>query len=234
VHELVDGMVGALVDDGFRLVDPSTGKPTSWGKWDTHWLNEVRDWSDNRGLRALEMLSYLAAAEEVTGDGRYKKAADMLRTEHGYGRMMVNAKITVPCDDNHSDDEEAFLVRQDRLPPPRQALAPLHALIADRHLQHAVHLNANLARALSLSLSLSLSLCVCVCVSLCLSVSVSVSVSVSLSLSLSLSHTHTHTRARARTPFPAGSLSQHGRLCYHIDPSSLPLTMGSVALHCMD
>ena len=40
---------------------------------------------------------------------RYSAAATRLRDDLGYGRMMVNAKITDPCDDNHSDDEEAFL-----------------------------------------------------------------------------------------------------------------------------
>ena len=109
VRGLVDGLVGGLLENNLTLVDPSTGGATTWGKWSPHWLNEVRDWSDNRGLRALELLSYLAAAEEVTDDNRYPAAAAALRADHGYGRMMVNAKITDPCDDNHSDDEETFL-----------------------------------------------------------------------------------------------------------------------------
>jgi hypothetical protein len=71
--------------------------------------NTVRDWSDNRGLRALELLGYLAAAEQVTGGAVYNATAQRLRRDYSYGRMMINAKITDPCDDNHSDDEEAFL-----------------------------------------------------------------------------------------------------------------------------
>ena len=65
---LLDGLVGGLVRHNLTLIDPSTGAPTTWGKWSPAWLNQVRDWSDNRGLRALELLSYLAMAEEVTGD----------------------------------------------------------------------------------------------------------------------------------------------------------------------
>ena len=38
----------------------------------------------------------------------YRAAADAVRREHGYGSMMVNVDPD-PCDDNHSDDEEAFL-----------------------------------------------------------------------------------------------------------------------------
>lgn len=109
VRGLVDGLVGGLVAHNLSLIDPSTGLPTTWGKFSVGWLNEVPSWSDDRGLRALEILSYLAAAEEVTGDRKYRSTAEALWVSHGYGRMMVNAKITDPCDDNHSDDEEAFL-----------------------------------------------------------------------------------------------------------------------------
>ena len=109
VVSLARGLVDHLLDHNLTLADPATGQPTTWGKWSPHWLNEVRAWSDNRGLRALELLSYLAAAEELTGDAKYGAAANHLRDDLGYGRMMVNAKITDPCDDNHSDDEEAFL-----------------------------------------------------------------------------------------------------------------------------
>ena len=45
----------------------------------------------------------------MTGDDAYRKEAERLRRDHGYHRMLVNAKIIDPCDDNHSDDEEAFL-----------------------------------------------------------------------------------------------------------------------------
>ena len=50
----------------------------------------------DRGLRALELLSYLAAAEAVTGDATFRATAERLRAEHGYGRMLVNAKIPDP------------------------------------------------------------------------------------------------------------------------------------------
>jgi len=105
----VDGLVGGIVAANMTLIDPATAAATTWGKWSPKWLDATRSWSDDRGLRALELLSYLAGAEEVTGDARYRRAAEALRATHGYGRMMVNAKITDPCDDNHSDDEEAFL-----------------------------------------------------------------------------------------------------------------------------
>ena len=105
----VDGLVGGIVAANLTLIDPATRAPTTWGKWSPEWLDATPSWSDDRGLRALEMLSYLAGAEEVTGDASYRRVAETLRATHGYGRMMVNAKITDPCDDNHSDDEEAFL-----------------------------------------------------------------------------------------------------------------------------
>jgi hypothetical protein len=109
LRAIVDGLVGGIVDHNLSLIDPYTHKPTTWGKFSPEWLNTKPSWSDDRGLRAIEMLTYLVAAEEVTGDSRYRLTAEALRAQHGYGRMMVNAKITDPCDDNHSDDEEAFL-----------------------------------------------------------------------------------------------------------------------------
>ena len=64
------------------------GQPTTWGKFSPQWLNEVPSWSDDRGLRALEMLSYLAAAEEVTGDATYREAAES-RSQSRAGGMLL-------------------------------------------------------------------------------------------------------------------------------------------------
>ena len=83
MRALVDGLVGGIVAHNLSLIDPFTGQPTTWGKFSPHWLNDVADWSDDRGLRAIEMLTYLVAAEEVTGDAKYRQTADELRAAHG-------------------------------------------------------------------------------------------------------------------------------------------------------
>ena len=49
VRDIVGGLVGGLISHNLSLIDPSTRRPTSWGKWNIEWLNNVRAWSDNRG-----------------------------------------------------------------------------------------------------------------------------------------------------------------------------------------
>ena len=79
LRELVGGLVGNIVGNNLTLIDPATRNATTWGKWSPEWLNARPSWSDDRGLRALELLSYLAAAEEVTGDVAFRATAEQLR-----------------------------------------------------------------------------------------------------------------------------------------------------------
>ena len=109
LKKLIDVLVGGIVANNYTLVDPYTGEATKWGVWTPETLDSKRFWSDARGLRALEIQAHLAAAEEATGDKKFREVFDALRHDHGYDWKMVNAKITSPCDDNHSDDEEAML-----------------------------------------------------------------------------------------------------------------------------
>jgi hypothetical protein len=111
VVDVTSALVGGIVAHNLTLIDPSTGNRTRWGSWSPEMANTARDWSDNRGLRALELLSYLAAAEQITGGASkiFNATSERLRRDNAYGRMMINCKISDPCDDNHSDDEEAFL-----------------------------------------------------------------------------------------------------------------------------
>jgi len=105
---MVDALVGGIIDNGLTLIDPSTGNHTTWGVWSPEYLNSVRSWSDDRGLRAVEIMAYVRGAHQMTQKEKYSEAHTKLLKD-GYDRIMVNAKITAPCDDNHSDDEEAFL-----------------------------------------------------------------------------------------------------------------------------
>ncbi len=104
-----------VVGNNFTLVDV-TGKPTTWGRWDPAEINWGRDWSDERGLNAVEMLAMLAGAAEAvavpnSGGAGNDTAAFAAATTYlmspgvDYGGNMVNAKIIAPDDDNYSDDE---------------------------------------------------------------------------------------------------------------------------------
>jgi hypothetical protein len=96
-----------LIEHGFLLVDLD-GQPTRWGVYAPEYLL-TPEWAGDRGLNALSILSHLAVAERLTGDDRYRRAADGLIADHGYALNTIDQKITVPGRVNHSDDELAFI-----------------------------------------------------------------------------------------------------------------------------
>lgn len=116
-----------LVHD-YCLVDHD-GLPTRWAVFSPRELNFNRQWFAERGLNSLSMLAYLAVAEHVTGDARYREAADVLIEQHGYLQNVFVPKIhNGPGTGNHSDDEMAFmnyyhLLAYDRDPERREVYA---------------------------------------------------------------------------------------------------------------
>lgn len=109
VREVVRGLTDHLVSHGFRLVDHD-GKPTRWGYYDPASLNHDPAWWEERGLKSLSMLSYLAVAEHVTGDPSYGKQSDKLIKEHAYDTNAMIYKIHRGIGSgNQSDDEMAFM-----------------------------------------------------------------------------------------------------------------------------
>lgn len=81
-----------------------------WGIWAPSYVNGLRSWSDQRGLNAMQMLSFLNAAYVVTGNATFMDAIVTLSNNtNQYQRNQLNLKIEAPCDDNFSDDELAFL-----------------------------------------------------------------------------------------------------------------------------
>eukprot|EP00039_Didymoeca_costata_P020083 m.340007 g.340007 ORF g.340007 m.340007 type:complete len:864 (+) comp19079_c0_seq1:208-2799(+) len=111
INSLQD-IVTRIVDNGFELID-WTGKPTLWARYSPTLINENRDWSDERGLQSLQMISMLTAISNVTGgltpDSKWGKALKFLSDEpNNYVANMLNLKIETPCDDNYSDDELTF------------------------------------------------------------------------------------------------------------------------------
>jgi hypothetical protein len=128
VRAVVRDMTDHLIDHGFTLVDHD-GTPTRWGHFDPATLNSSRfAWGD-RGLNSLSMLSYLAVAEHLTGDTRYRTASQKLIREGHYDiNLMVPKVSTGPGSGNQSDDEMAMmsfynLLRYERDPELRQRYA---------------------------------------------------------------------------------------------------------------
>lgn len=107
VAALVDRVLGAILDNGLRLLE--FGRRTRWGYWDPETVNgPACTWGD-RGLNSLEILSHLRVAEHVTGEPRYGREYARLVGEHGYAQNTLLCKVDIPGHVNHSDDELAFL-----------------------------------------------------------------------------------------------------------------------------
>ena len=109
VREHLRALMDHLVSHDFNLVDHD-GTPTRWSVYNPAKLNHDPMWSEERGLKSLSLLSYLAATEHVTGDPKYRQLINMLREKHAY-----DTNLKVPKNQrgvgsgNHSDDEMAFM-----------------------------------------------------------------------------------------------------------------------------
>jgi hypothetical protein len=104
VVAVVRALADHIVDHGFQLVDHD-GKPTRWGNWSPDYCNSIDGWAD-RGVQAVEMLSFVNVAHHVTGDRKYLDAAKLLRDKYAYhinamyGRAVFPPENVVPWDNN--------------------------------------------------------------------------------------------------------------------------------------
>lgn len=109
VREHLRALMDHIVSHDFNLVDHD-GTPTRWSVYNPAALNHDPMWSEERGLKSLSLLSYLAATEHVTGDPKYRKFIDLLREKHAYDTNLKVPKTQRGIGSgNHSDDEMAFM-----------------------------------------------------------------------------------------------------------------------------
>jgi hypothetical protein len=109
VREVVRDVTDHLLAHRFVLIDHD-GKPTRWGVYGPAYLNHDPLWWQERGLKSLSMLSYLAVAEHVCGDPKYATAARELIDHDGYAHNAMHPKVQHgPGSGNQSDDEMAFM-----------------------------------------------------------------------------------------------------------------------------
>ncbi|MDE2126819.1 MAG: hypothetical protein KGJ62_09545 [Armatimonadetes bacterium] len=109
VRAEVDRLVGGILDHGYDLVDVD-GKPTRWGVWDPAHLNDDPNWYEERPGNSVEMLAYLAAAKMMTGEPRYRTAANSLLERYGYARNTLLTNYDTPAEATHIEDELLSLV----------------------------------------------------------------------------------------------------------------------------
>jgi len=109
VREVVRDITDHLLTHGCVLIDHD-GKPTRWAVYGPQFLNRNPLWWQERGLKSLSMLSYLAVAEHITGDAKYAAAARELIDQEGYAQNAMHPKVQHgPGSGNQSDDEMAFM-----------------------------------------------------------------------------------------------------------------------------
>lgn len=95
-----------LIEHKWQLMDLD-GKPTRWGRWDPDYFLTDEGKYD-RGLQAVELLSFIKTAEVLTGDPKFAAAYREL-VALGYPGYTLRARNTFPPDSIlHFLDELAF------------------------------------------------------------------------------------------------------------------------------
>jgi hypothetical protein len=100
-----------VIAGGYNLIG-HTGRKTLWGVWAPEYLNDDPAWWDQRPLNSLEILSYLKAAQHLTGDEKYARHYEKLIREHHYLLNALeyrNRNLGEWQNINHSDDEMAYM-----------------------------------------------------------------------------------------------------------------------------
>ena len=104
VAEHVCRVVDGLIQNGYVLKGMD-GKHTTWGVWAPEYLNHDPDWTPERGINSVEILSYLKLAYHVSGEKRYEREYRKLLFQEGYAENVKNAKNFNPAFRTHIDDE---------------------------------------------------------------------------------------------------------------------------------
>jgi hypothetical protein len=89
VRTHVAKIVDHLMANNFTLTDKD-GKPTRWGVWSPDKLNRDPEWSPDRSLNSMELLSFIKLAYYMTGDEKYQRVYLRLIKEEGYLDNMAN------------------------------------------------------------------------------------------------------------------------------------------------
>ena len=107
IRKAVADIAGGLIDHQWRLIGYG-GKVTTWGRYDPDYLHSEDP--SGQALDALELLSHLHVAYEITGEARFLAAYKQVGTQLGYLDMIGQFNNDRPTEINYSDEELAFLV----------------------------------------------------------------------------------------------------------------------------
>jgi hypothetical protein len=106
IRHHVAAIVGGIMDNGWKLIDPVTMEETTYGQWDP-WYVDVHPagYFGDGGLRALQIMSGLTLAHYLTGEQRFQDAKDGLILEHQYHEKAMT-EATRPAMPGHQDNDE--------------------------------------------------------------------------------------------------------------------------------
>ena len=94
-----------ILSHGYYLID-RTGKPTTWGKWSPQYF--ANEGKADSPLNAIELLSLVRAARNITGDIRYDEEYRKVAFDLGYANLSTRQLELCP-EINYSDEELAML-----------------------------------------------------------------------------------------------------------------------------
>jgi hypothetical protein len=108
IRKQVTDLTDYIVDNNYQLIDWH-GRRTRWGFWNPEALNHTpMDYLEN-GLNSLQILSFLKTAHHITGNPKYADHYRKLIIEHGYLDNVLLEKKVFPDENNHSDNQLAYV-----------------------------------------------------------------------------------------------------------------------------
>ena len=97
-------IIDYIIENGYVLKDLD-GTHTKWAVWAPEKLNNDPDWTPERGVNSVEILSFLKLAYHISGDERYQNEYLNLLYKHDYATNVRCAKTYNPTWRTHIDDE---------------------------------------------------------------------------------------------------------------------------------
>jgi hypothetical protein len=104
IAETAARIMDHILDHGYYLIDV-TGKPTTWGRWSQAYFKQE---PGDSALNSMELLSFLKAAEHITGNAKYGREYRKAAIGLGYARTATRYK-ELREEINYSDEELAML-----------------------------------------------------------------------------------------------------------------------------
>ena len=106
IRSAVESIADALIEHQLQLVGYG-GRVTTWGRSDPEYLRD--QYTDERALDSVELLSHLGVAYKITGESKFLEAYRHVAKDLGYAANVARYAESEPPEINYSDEQLAFL-----------------------------------------------------------------------------------------------------------------------------